>query len=96
VLVHEILAEDMVGERVALFVVVIVGHSRRAPRCIPPVALPVVIACCRCEVRMSRKAGVSPSVVGAGEGGVVAARGVSGKPPSQPGPRPPRSGVIVR
>ena len=32
VLVHEILAEDMVGERVALFLVVIVGHSRRAPR----------------------------------------------------------------
>ena len=31
VLVHEILAEDMVGERVALFLVVIVGHSRRAP-----------------------------------------------------------------
>ena len=29
---HEILAEDMVGERVALFLVVIVGHSRRAPR----------------------------------------------------------------
>jgi hypothetical protein len=28
---HEILAEDMVGERVALFLVVIVGHSRRAP-----------------------------------------------------------------
>src|SRR6476619_6153485 len=31
VLVHEILAEDMVGERMALFLVVIVGHSRRAP-----------------------------------------------------------------
>src|SRR3954452_8037259 len=27
VLVHDILAEDMVGERVALFIVVIVGHS---------------------------------------------------------------------
>ena len=31
VLVHEILAEDMVGERVALLFVVIVGHSRPAP-----------------------------------------------------------------
>jgi hypothetical protein len=31
VLMHEILAEDMVGERVALLFVVIVGHSRRAP-----------------------------------------------------------------
>src|SRR4051812_33245780 len=31
VLVHEILAEDMVGERVALFLVVIVGHSNLLP-----------------------------------------------------------------
>src|SRR4051812_11614541 len=83
VLVHEILAEDMVGQRMALFLVVIVGHSRRAPRYIAagrPAGryrmLPM-----RSQDEPQNWYFPRPLWGRAGRVVVVAAQGVAGKPP---------------